>query len=141
MTHFKKGFLDYLKSGQLSDVTLVTEHGHIRAHRVILAHSSEFFKLLLSSEFKEKRLAVVKLNFPDPSNVFPQVLQFIYQGKLTVTLDSVISLLTQADHYLIHHLASKCAEFVDKHLKRSTVVKVPIHTSPLIYLINVVSFG
>jgi hypothetical protein len=124
MAHFKKGFLDYLKSGQLSDVTLVTEHGQIRAHRIILAHSSEFFKLLLSSEFKEKRLAVVNLNFPDPSNVFPQVLQFIYQGKLSVTLDSVISLLTQADHYLIHHLATKCSEFVDKHLKRSTVVKL-----------------
>jgi hypothetical protein len=124
MAHFKRGFLEYLKSGQLSDVTLVTAHGQIQAHRLVLAHSSEFFRLLLSSAFKEQRLAVVKLNFPDPSNVFPQVLQFIYQGTLELALDTVLALLTQADHYLIHALAAQCTEFVAKHLKRSTVVKV-----------------
>lgn len=133
MSLFKKGFCYFAKSGALCDVILVHttsyEEGQPTSntyyvHRLILAYSSEFFRTLLSSNFKEKRQLTIHLNFPDPANVFPEILEYMYRGYVKITTSNVVALLTQADHYLIPTLVRKCTEFINQHLTRFTVVKV-----------------
>jgi hypothetical protein len=129
MSLFQNGFRRFAKSGALSDLTLVhcpTQNtvNIYHVHRLILAYSSDFFRTLLSSDFKEKRQVTIQLNFPDPSNVFPEILEFMYQGYLDISVENVVALLTQADHYLMPQLVTQCREFINKHLTRSNVMKV-----------------
>jgi hypothetical protein len=132
MSLFQKGFRRFAKSGALSDLTLVhcpnqNTANTYHVHRIVLAYSSDFFRTLLSSDFKEKRQLTIQLNFPDPLNVFPKILQFMYQGCLDISLKNVVALLTQADHYLMPQLLAQCREFINKHLTRSNVIKVEIN--------------
>lgn len=119
---FRSGFVDFLRSGLLSDVTLVIGKKRYRLHRMILAYSSEFFASMLSSEFREGSAHEIELKFPDPKNVFSDVLQFIYAGRLEITAEKVIAILAQAQQYLIKPLIAKCREFVATHLDQSTVM-------------------
>jgi hypothetical protein len=74
MVLFKKGFLKYLKSGKFADIIIICNGMHYKAHRAILAYSSSYFERLLLSEFKESSQPYVALKFPDPQNVFPELI-------------------------------------------------------------------
>jgi hypothetical protein len=129
MSLFERGFLRFAKNGALSDLALLhTPDQHTtniyHVHRLILAYSSDFFRTLLSSDFKEKRQLMIRLNFPDPANVFPDILQFMYQGSLSISLQNVVPLLTQADYLLMPELVTRCRAFIDRHLTRQSAVKL-----------------
>jgi hypothetical protein len=44
-----------------------------KCHRLILAHRSEFFRLVFCSAFRESRGNVVEVHFEDSFDVFPKV--------------------------------------------------------------------
>lgn len=102
----------------------------------MIAYSSEYFSRLLLSEFKEASQSHVTLKFPDPNNVFPDVLAFMYSGRMyiphyrgliisagiSLTLDNVIPLLTMADHYLIKPLEQLCSDFLSSHVSTPTLI-------------------
>jgi hypothetical protein len=124
MVLFKKGFLKYLKSGKFADIIIICNGVHYKAHRAILAYSSSFFERLLLSEFKESSQPYVNLKFPDPQNVFPELLAFIYTGRVVITLDNVIPLLAVADHYLVEDLCSLCDTFLESNIQRDTALVI-----------------
>ena len=126
---FLKGFGDYFKSGDFSDLTLKTESGEVyRVHRIILIYSSEYFAKLLTGDFKEKNEDSIELKFKDPENLFPSVLQFMYNGYITITEKNSIPLLALADHYLIDSLRKKSSEFICNHITRANVINTLKHS-------------
>lgn len=119
---FRDGFRHFLQSGDYSDLTLECEGKEYRVHRLLLAYSSEYFSRLLLSNFQEGRQTYIHLRFPDPAHVFPLVLQFIYQGHVTIAEDNVIPLLAMADHYLVQELQQMCSDFVNQTLSRDNAL-------------------
>jgi BTB/POZ domain/BTB And C-terminal Kelch len=124
MALFKKGFLKYLKSGKFADIVVICNGAHYKAHRAILAYSSSYFERLLLSEFREALQPYVTLKLPDPQNVFPELLAFMYTGRVDITLDNVIPLLAVADHYLVEYLVSLCNSFLASNIQRDTAVVI-----------------
>lgn len=123
MALFKKGFLKYLKSGAYADIVVICNGVNYKAHRAILAYSSSYFERLLLSEFRESSQPYVTLRFPDPHNVFPELLAFIYTGRVVITLDNVIPLLAMADHYLVEDLCALCDTFLES-IQRDTAIGI-----------------
>jgi len=67
MSLFGEGFLEYFESGLYSDLTLIVDKKHYPVHRIIIAHSSEYFKRLLESGFQEKDQRIVELKYEGSS--------------------------------------------------------------------------
>lgn len=124
MALFKKGFLKYLKTGAYADIVIICNGVHYKAHRAILAYSSSYFERLLLSEFRESSQPYVNLGFHDPHNVFPELLAFIYTGRVVITLDNVIPLFALADHYLVDDLSALCDTFLDSNIQRDTAMVI-----------------
>lgn len=122
MALFKKGFLKYLKTGAYADIVVICNGVHYKAHRAILAYNSSYFERLLLSEFRESSQPYVSLKFPDPQNVFPELLVFMYTGRVCITLDNVIPLLAVADHYLVEDLCALCDTFLASNIQRDTAL-------------------
>ena len=89
--------LDSLRvSGALCDVTIVVAGQEFRAHKVILAASSPYFKAMFATAFDEKDHSKIMIQDIIP-NSFEMILEFIYTGRrMEITVDNVQSLLETA---------------------------------------------
>eukprot|EP01130_Rhizamoeba_saxonica_P003975 TRINITY_DN1644_c0_g1_i1.p1 TRINITY_DN1644_c0_g1~~TRINITY_DN1644_c0_g1_i1.p1 ORF type:complete len:438 (-),score=84.55 TRINITY_DN1644_c0_g1_i1:1012-2325(-) len=105
---FNEGFGKFLRKQTLSDVLLVTPTAKYHCHRLILAFSSEYFRTIFTSEFKENSEAVVEIGFEDPEQVFPKILDFLYGKCININMKNVISILVQAEYYHIDKLSNEC---------------------------------
>ncbi|KAH3763437.1 E3 ubiquitin-protein ligase Ufd4 [Pelomyxa schiedti] len=123
---FQGGFGKFLSRGTFSDVTLIvgrtSPRERYRAHRIILATSSEFFRRLLLGEFKESTQYTIELKYPDPDHVFPILLQFMYTGTVDLTSEIAIPLLSMADHYLVPDLQRACFNYIGSRIHRDNVL-------------------
>ena len=80
-------------SGDLCDVTIVVADQEFRAHKVILAASSPYFKAMFATAFDEKDHSKIIIQDIIPK-YFEMILEFIYTGRrLEITVDNVQSLL------------------------------------------------
>jgi hypothetical protein len=83
---FSQGFVEFLKSGEFSDVTISFRGKIYKSHKILLGHKSEFFRYLLprkvsvdlissyrklfTSQFKESTESFIELHFEDPKDIF-----------------------------------------------------------------------
>lgn len=119
---FLEGFGSYLESGDFADLELRTERRSYQVHRILLIYSSDYFSSLLTSDFKEKNSAVIELKLEDPEDLFPKVLQFIYEGHIEISESNAMPLLALSDHYLINPLRDKVSEFICHHTTQANVL-------------------
>lgn len=124
MTLFRQGFGHYLENRELSDLILVVSDVEHHVHRIIISHSSEYFMKLLSGDFVESQFERIVLKFPDPKNVFPQVLRYMYTGSVLLTVENVIPLLSTADHYLVHSLKKLTQDYLSMNLTRENALSI-----------------
>ena len=93
----------YRKEEIFCDVCLIVEDAELMAHRNVLAASSPFFESLLSSRMKEKDQ--YKINLAGlKADVLREVLDYIYVGDLTMSLDKVHDLIVAADYLMLGRL-------------------------------------
>ncbi|CAG8620249.1 7417_t:CDS:1 [Ambispora gerdemannii] len=113
------GFNDFLTDKLLADVEFVFDCGsRLKAHRIILAAQSSYFKALLLGRWRESKMDSIPIKDTD-HNSFRSVLQFFYTGKLEQTSD--VDLLTGvyilADKFdlkeLVQMAASQIVKFVN----------------------------
>merc|ERR1712126_289093 len=84
-------------NNDLSDVTLVTgDDQQIRAHRIILSSSSQFFKNIFQKHPHHNPLLYLK---DIDSNFLERILEFIYTGKCDIEQRNVVEFLS-AGKYL-----------------------------------------
>jgi hypothetical protein len=129
---FRGGFADFRRTGAFSDICLVVDGRRYRAHRLVLAFSSDFFSTMLAGDFRERYQEEIELKFPDPKNAFQDVLNFIYGLKLEILAHNVLPIMAQAEQYLIKPLVQRCRDFISKHLNRRTVFSL---------LLDAIQFG
>ncbi|XP_078359894.1 kelch-like protein 23 [Oculina patagonica] len=114
-----KGIMEFWVEGLFCDLTLTTNCGRILpVHKNVLAAVSCYFQGLFRSEMREVHENNVDFGMVNET-VVNELLNFIYSGKITITFNSVRSLLQASDYLLIEHLRTTIVAF----LKGSTSLK------------------
>ncbi|KAJ5070917.1 pep-cterm sorting domain-containing protein [Anaeramoeba ignava] len=95
----------------------------IKCHKAILSSRSEYFKSLFRSKMKEYQEN--KIVLPDVSrNTFETVLEYIYTGKILITLENAVEVLLFSSKYLFEELVPIFSEFIQSNFSFETVVDV-----------------
>ena len=97
MSLFHKNVLTSLrnlwKNQLLTDIIVQAGSISIKAHRCVLAASSEYFKASLTSSFKESEIgSVIVLQNIDPA-CLDSVLNYIYFGEINLHESTILSIL------------------------------------------------
>jgi len=92
------GFQRLRESGQLCDVTVWVDGKDFKAHRAVLAASSDMLNVMLLGQWADSNDEVIKLYGVD-RNSFEHLLNFMYKGSVVVDkLDDILNLLLSSEH-------------------------------------------
>lgn len=101
-----KDLREMLLSGDHSDLTLVVKNREMKVHKSVLAARSPVFKLMLSTEMKEKLES--RITLPDVSvEAANSFVKFLYTAEVTAT-ECSRDLLSLAALYQIDDLKRPC---------------------------------
>ena len=106
-----------------SDVTIIVEDGkEFQAHKHILADASPFFEKLLSTEMRESKDGVVRLQMLTES-VLGDILEFIYTGCVQISdEDRAHDLIAMADYLFLPQLKSLAGDVLTRDINCSNCV-------------------
>ena len=121
-------FGDFFESGILSDCEIHVhksaddpEYEIIRAHRLVLANSSDFFHNSFTSGMIESETGVVDV-YTNPDGLFPVVVKWMYDGKLAFDMSQIMSLWNIAHTYGIRKLDTELKNILEKNLSADTIL-------------------
>uniref|UniRef100_A0A3B4A2Q3 BTB domain-containing protein n=1 Tax=Periophthalmus magnuspinnatus TaxID=409849 RepID=A0A3B4A2Q3_9GOBI len=98
--------------------------GHIfRVHRLVLAASSPYFSALFSGGMRESEKEEVQILGVE-REVFEVLLDFIYTGLISITVENVQELMVAADMLQLTEVVSICGEFLKGHIDPSNSVGI-----------------
>ncbi|XP_071963035.1 kelch-like protein 28 [Antedon mediterranea] len=108
-----KSMAELRQAGDLCDVTLKVSGRKVRAHRLVLASGSPYFKAMLTGNLCEREKEEIELKGID-DGILKTLVEFLYSGKISVTEANVQTLLPAANLLQIRAVKNKCCEFL-KH--------------------------
>ena len=99
------------------DVTLIVKDGkEFKAHRQVLSEASPFFEKLLSSDVKEKKEGVIRLEIFNESQMV-DILEFIYTGYVEIsTQENAEKIIAAADYLCLQNLKHIAGKFLEQRL-------------------------
>lgn len=108
--------------------------GHIiKAHKVIIAYRSEYFKAMFdadkdSSESQTSKIKITEVKFA----IMRGLLEFLYSGAIEFTnVAFASSLRIAADKYLVPELVEVCEDYIVANVDKRTAAKAILETSLL----------
>ena len=102
------------KQNQLCDITINISGRSFKAHKNVLAACSSYFMAMFTSGFKESSESEISID-GDP-DVFEVLLEFIYTGAMTITLETACSILEMASYMQFVDVCECAAVFVRKEM-------------------------
>jgi len=103
----------------LHDITLCSkDSGEVRAHKIILAAQSQYFKGMFRNEKKDR----IEMNIS--ADTLRMVVRTLYTGKTEINIDNVQDLLEASNYLQIKDLNEKCVDFMARNLDVSNCVEV-----------------
>lgn len=118
-----KAFSVLYRDKQFVDVTIVVGSREFPCHRNVLALSSPFFMGLFSSDMAESHQEKITLKDMDALTM-ELVLDYIYTGEVSLSEETVQSLLSASNMFQLLHLRTGCAEFMTNHITVSNCIGV-----------------
>jgi len=109
--------------GLFTDVTLCVCNEEFKCHRNILAASSAFFMGMFQSELDESHQTTIPIKQMEASTL-RHVLNYVYTGKVEMSVDSVQSILSAANLFQMISLRDNCAIFMSQHISVDNCVGV-----------------
>ena len=95
------------------DVTIAVKGKEFKTHKAVLAAASPFFLTLLTSDMKESKEQVIKIELEEATAaVMEDVLKYVYTGNVLVTEESAHNLIATADYLLLPGLKSSASNFL-----------------------------
>jgi len=122
-SHLLHAISQLYTGGLFSDVTLCAGNDEIKCHRNILAASSGFFMGMFQSQFEESLQCRIPIKEMEASTL-RLVLDYIYTGKVDLSVDSVQNVLSAANLFQMIHLRDGCASFMMHHITVDNCVGV-----------------
>lgn len=103
------------------DVTLVVKDGEeFKAHRQVLSEACPFFEKLLTSDMKESKEGVVRLE-TITKHQMADILEFIYTGHVNISSqENAENLIAAADFLLLPNVKSIASKFLEQNISIST---------------------
>ncbi|KAH7465967.1 Kelch-like protein 5 [Phytophthora ramorum] len=100
---------------ELTDVSLLLQRDgrleEVAAHRVVLVAASPFFHALFTSGLKESRDVSPRVPLPGvPVAAFRELLRYMYVGELTVSGDTILSVLHAANRLELQEVVEICCK-------------------------------
>jgi len=111
------------QSNKLCDVTLVAEQQNFRAHRVVLAAASPYFRAMFCTGMRESCAEDVQLQGIKPC-ILATLIQFAYTSELHVSELNVCSLLPAATMFQMSHVVEACCTFLEHQLDPSNCIGI-----------------
>jgi hypothetical protein len=103
----------------LYDIVLCSkDQGEVKAHKIILAAQSEYFKGMFRNEKKEK----IDMNLS--AETLRTVVRTMYTGRTELTTDNIQDLIEASNYLQIRDLSAKCVDFMTRNLDLTNVVSV-----------------
>ncbi|XP_037737959.1 zinc finger and BTB domain-containing protein 8A isoform X1 [Chelonia mydas] len=114
--HLLQQLNEQRKQDLFCDCCILVEGKVFKAHRNVLFASSGYFKMLLSQSSKETSqptTATFEVFSPD---IFTVILDFVYSGKLSLTGQNVIEVMSAASYLQMTDILSVCKTFIKSSL-------------------------
>ena len=112
----------------LCDVTLHTEETGgegIRAHKVVLAGSSQYFRGMFTRGMREETMSEVCIREVNiTKEVLCTLVDFAYTGEIHITQDNVQRLLVAAAFLQMRHVMEACTVYLEQQLDPSNCVGI-----------------
>lgn len=106
-------FEDQRKKGFLCDITLIVENVHFRAHKALLAASSEYFSMMFAEEGEIGQSIYMLEGMV--ADTFGMLLEFIYTGCLQASEKSTEQVLATAQFLKVYDLVKAYTDFQNNH--------------------------
>ena len=106
------------KEGKLCDITLIADGKEIKAHKLVLAASSHYFRSMFAGDMIESRSPVVELKDVDPEAI-ELLVEYSYTSTLIITSTNVQSLMAAASIFNFPAVLKATATFLSTHLHPS----------------------
>ncbi|QHR82677.1 kelch-like protein [Brazilian porcupinepox virus 1] len=118
-----KSINNFYIDGMFHDIVIVVEGKKIKAHKVILASSSDYFKSILCNDFLEKSLYEIKI-FGIDYRTFITLIDYIYSGKIDINETNVEILLIKADYLQINTVVKLCEDYIKTKISISNCIRI-----------------
>jgi len=122
-TRILEGFHELREQQLLCDVVLLAENQSFHAHRSLLASSSDYFRAMFASEMRESHENNISL-FGVTSRGLKCVLDFVYTGKLEISLENIECLLQAASHLQVAEVLEFCNRFLCSEITKENCVEI-----------------
>ncbi|XP_037699902.1 zinc finger and BTB domain-containing protein 24 isoform X2 [Choloepus didactylus] len=113
-------FEDQRKKGFLCDITLIVENVHFRAHKALLAASSEYFSMMFAEEGEIGQSIYMLEGMV--ADTFSILLEFIYTGYLHASEKSTEQILATAQFLKVYDLVKAYTDFQNHNSPKPTIL-------------------
>ena len=103
----------FLQQDQFCDITVKIGGHSFHAHKMILAAASNYFEAMFTGGFVESTKSEVEIDKQE-GEVFKTLLDYAYTGKLEVTADTVVKVLSLACYLQFDGAVSGCCQELNK---------------------------
>ena len=117
ITRFREKCVDLLgyakanrNEGIFNDVTLQLGNVSIGANRMVLACCSTYFETMFKSKMKERYESTILITGVD-GNIADTLVNYMYNGQITIDNDSVMDILAGADYFQLDDIKQFCFEY------------------------------
>ncbi|XP_029429267.1 zinc finger and BTB domain-containing protein 44 isoform X2 [Rhinatrema bivittatum] len=114
------GKLNMLRNdGHFCDITIRVQDKIFRAHKVVLAACSEFFRSKLVGQSDDNNQCVLDLHHVTVTGFIP-LLEYAYTATLSINTENIIDVLAAASYMQMFSVASTCSEFMKSSILWNT---------------------
>ncbi|XP_012384448.2 zinc finger and BTB domain-containing protein 24 isoform X1 [Dasypus novemcinctus] len=125
-------FEDQRKKGFLCDITLIVENVHFRAHKALLAASSEYFSMMFAEEGEIGQSIYMLEGMV--ADTFSILLEFIYTGYLHANEKSTEQILATAQFLKVYDLVKAYTDFQNHSSPKPMILNTP--GAPVVIISN-----
>lgn len=122
-TSLLAGFSQLYINKQFVDVSLRAENTEFPCHKNVLAASSPYFLVMFSTSLAEGQQDCITLQDME-AKTLQLILEYIYNGQVSLTEDTVQNLLSAANLFQLIPLRDGCAEFMMNHVTVANCIGV-----------------
>ncbi|XP_063112162.1 zinc finger and BTB domain-containing protein 44 isoform X3 [Cavia porcellus] len=114
------GKLNMLRNdGHFCDITIRVQDKIFRAHKVVLAACSDFFRTKLVGQAEDENKSVLDLHHVTVTGFIP-LLEYAYTATLSINTENIIDVLAAASYMQMFSVASTCSEFMKSSILWNT---------------------
>jgi hypothetical protein len=125
---FLNNLKEFQESEKLCDIVLRTHSDpskFIRAHKLILACISPYFKAMFSGGFKEdyrpcQEIIIEQISFP----ILETIVEFVYTSKIIIRETNVEFLLPAAKMLQIEDIVNACCTYLQLNMDNSNCISI-----------------